>query len=1506
MRSTLTYGSLAAALLLSGVVHAQCPRLYDHDGAPSDAPNWYSCSGTSYTLLVATPDVIGAFTIDWGDGSPLQSGTSLQPPQTVSHVFPVTVGSYTVVFTELATGCTITGVLVMEQSTSASIQIPVGGLTQVCAPQAVEFINSSTNVSSSTVFVWDFGDGTTPLTFDHTNWGQTISHTYEPGTVDCETTVRLTAENTCNTLQGGASLATFNPIRIWDIDDASIAASATLLCWPDNEVTLLNTTERNCHQQGNIFQRHELWDLGDHWGVGHDSIIGWTPWPPTFPRTIAFPGIGTYEVTLLDSNYCGIDSASVIIEIVPPPSVTLSASPLTICAGGTAFFDETTEGGANQFQWDFGTGDGFQVTAAGDQEHTFQEPGTYTVRYTAGIAGASAGCADTASVQVVVLESPTAAFTMDQSAACDSITVAFANNSIGSLSQQWEFGDGTSSIDLVPEPHAYTAPGTYTVALVVTNALGCTHRAEQVVEVFAPPSLAIQVSNLCFGEAATFSPIVSTAAGNPMTGFIWDLGDGTMADTQGVAHAYAVAGVYQVTLTASGPYCGATSTQWISVQPRPEAVIQASPMMGCSPLTVQFDNTSTGASIFTWSMGDGTAYSTAAVSHTYLNQGIADTIFTARMIAASPFGCADTSEVNITVAPGVQAAFIHDAQPGCAPLGVQFQNLSTGADGYVWDFGDGGTSAVASPYHTFTNTSYFLATRTVTLTAVSDEGCQSSVSQQVTVYPTPVFDITADVDSGCSPLTIAFPGVIGAVSHSWDFGDGITATGPSPSHTYVNGTTAEQVHVATLIGANAFGCVDTATMEVRVFPVPQARFQLSDSAGCHPFAAEITNLSIGGGSFTWVYGDGQSSDTDEVLHSHAWTNDAGAGAQGSTVMLTASNEHGCTSTTMRDVVVYPPVIAAFTADTMGCSPLPVQFTNNTVGAVEHMWDFGDGTFGVLASPGHVYMNQGVSEQVRSVSLVSTSAFGCTDTAAQVIHVMPQPLAQFIPGITEGCQPLSVPFQDLSIGGVQCVWEFGDGQQLVAAPGGQSHVYSHSASTSVDITATLQVVSEHGCRDTTGHVITVHPPIQALFSVTEEACSPMELDIVNESQGALTLQWNMGDGNTLVGEDPSYTYVNSGPFPVQRTIALTATSAFGCTSNFSRTVTVLPVPLAGLLASPIDQQYPDATVDLQNTSGAGNWSHQWNFGDGSGSSLQSPGSHTYATWGTYTIELVVVGALCSDTARQVVTVTPPLPTASFLGQGDGCAPLSVQFTNTSLQGLSYLWSFGDGGQSTADNPNYIFNVPGVYTVTLTAMGIGGAVNTAVKVDSVVVRPRANAYFVLQPDDVIVPSDPVFTHNLSANASDHQWDFGDGAVSTEVNPVHYYTTPGTFDVQLIANNQWNCPDTFLLEQAVRGRTSGELRFPNAFTPNSDGPTDGIYDPASHTNDHFFPLYEGVEKYRLEIFNRWGELLFVTEDVRVGWDGWYRGAPAKQDVYVWKAYARFSDGRETVMKGDVTLLR
>ncbi|MCB9169785.1 MAG: PKD domain-containing protein [Flavobacteriales bacterium] len=1498
---------LSALILLSaGPISAQCPQLYDYDGALSSTPIWYSCSGSSFTLLIASPSTIGNFSVDWGDGGPVYSGGSLVPPQSVSHVYAAAVAQYTVTFTETVTGCVVTGTVIMEESTSASIQIPVGGLTQVCAPQAVDFVNSSTNTSPNTVFTWDFGDGSPPFVTDYTNLGQTISHTYLPGTVSCETTVHLAAENNCNTLQGGASQATFNPIRVWDLDSARIAPSATLLCWPDNEVTFLNVTDRNCVQQGNIYQRFEYWNFGDYWGANQDSIIDWTPWPPTFPHTIAYPGIGTYEVTMLDSNYCGVDTAHVTITIVPPPNVTVTVAPDTICSGETAQFHETTAGGANYFQWDFDTGNGFQSTGAGDQAHSYNAPGSYTVSYAASIQGATAGCADTASTDLIVLPSPDAQFNVDQDAACDSLTVIFTNASNGGVQRLWDFGDGTTSTATSPPPHFYGTTGTYTVTLTVTNAQGCQDQASHEIHVYPPPNVQIGALNVCEGEPAQFHDQTVYDPGNEAVQWNWDFGDGNASPLTDPSHLYASSSAYVVTLTVTTPYCSGTGTENVLVEAKPNAMFTPVPGVGCSPLEVQFNNTSTGAVDHQWDFGDGSTSGANSPQHTYFNAGPGSVMDTVRLIASTLSGCADTAYAMIDVAPPVVAAFMHDAQPGCAPLDVQFTDQSSGANGYQWDFGDGTTSTQPSPTHQYTNTTLYLQVNTVTLIASSPGGCTDTVSQNILVYPTPDFAFTTQPDSGCAPLTVTFPSIVGAVSYQWDFGDGTTGSGPSPQHIYLNTGTTPQTYPITMVGANAFGCVDTTYGSVNVHPVPTAQFTVGNTTGCHPLSALLTNTSLDASIYAWTYGDGQSSDTSALQHVHTWYNFLGPGDATYPIFLTATNAYGCSSTASDQVVVHPAVDAGFVADTVGCSPFDPGFGNISTGAVSYQWVFGDGSGSLTAAPAHTYIAQGLSDVAYDALLVATSAFGCTDTASRTITVHPAPLAQFAPLPGAGCQPFPAQFHDQTIGAVSSQWDFGDGTGTTTAPGDVVHVYTHPDTAPVIFNVVQIATSAFGCVDTTTEQVEVYPAIDVAFTVPTDGCSPMPVAPLDASSGVGSYLWDMGDGTLLVGSAPAHTYVNTAGVTQSWTITLVGTSAFGCSDTVQQVVNVHPSPEAVFQATPFTQQYPASTVTIANNTPGSGWNYVWDLGDGTSSNAMDPGSHDYGTWGQFTISLVVTDGLCSDTALQVVEVTPPLPTVDFVGSGEGCVPLTVHFTNTSLLAVSYQWNFGDGGTSTADDPVYTYTQPGTYTVSLTAWSSGGGVSTVVHVDSVVVHPRATAYFVLQPDEVIVPSQPVFLYNLSGNANSYLWDLGDGTTSEELNPVHYYQDAGEYDISLIANNAWNCPDTFALQGAVTGSTAGDIQFPNAFTPGNSGPTDGVYDPQNFDNDYFFPVYAGVEDYHLQVFDRWGELVFETNDVKVGWDGYYRGVPAKQDVYAWKAQVRFSDGREQVLTGDVTLLR
>jgi len=131
---------------------------------------------------------------------------------------------------------------------------------------------------------------------------------------------------------------------------------------------------------------------------------------------------------------------------------------------------------------------------------------------------------------------------------------------------------------------------------------------------------------------------------------------------------------------------------------------------------------------------------------------------------------------------------------------------------------------------------------------------------------------------------------------------------------------------------------------------------------------------------------------------------------------------------------------------------------------------------------------------------------------------------------------------------------------------------------------------------------------------------------------------------------------------------------------------------------------------------------------------------------------------------------------------------------------------------------------------------------------------------------------------------------------------YSVVGIFQIQLISTNQFGCSDT--ATKSVT--TDADVIFPNAFSPSTSGPNGGTYSHNNTDNNVFFPYTAGVSEYKMQIFNRWGELIFESNDISIGWDGYYRGVICPQDVYVWKAYLKLNNGKTFNKTGDVTLLQ
>ena len=191
-------------------------------------------------------------------------------------------------------------------------------------------------------------------------------------------------------------------------------------------------------------------------------------------------------------------------------------------------------------------------------------------------------------------------------------------------------------------------------------------------------------------------------------------------------------------------------------------------------------------------------------------------------------------------------------------------------------------------------------------------------------------------------------------------------------------------------------------------------------------------------------------------------------------------------------------------------------------------------------------------------------------------------------------------------------------------------------------------------------------------------------------------------------EPNHVFVNTGDTDTTFTIELIASSPFGCADTVTQDVTVLPTPNASFIATPVTQIFPNSTVNIQNTSSGGSFEWMWTFGDGSDTTVRDPGNHFYSTWNTYTITLIQSSEFCADTVMQDITIIPPVPVADFLGEGIGCTPLEVSFTDQSEWAQTWEWDFGDGvGTSTQQNPTYTYFVSGTYSVTLTITGPGGS-------------------------------------------------------------------------------------------------------------------------------------------------------------------------------------------------------
>jgi PKD repeat protein len=272
----------------------------------------------------------------------------------------------------------------------------------------------------------------------------------------------------------------------------------------------------------------------------------------------------------------------------------------------------------------------------------------------------------------------------------------------------------------------------------------------------------------------------------------------------------------------------------------------------------------------------------------------------------------------------------------------------------------------------------------------------------------------------------------------------------------------------------------------------------------------------------------------------------------------------------------------------------------------------------------------------------------------------------------------------------------------------------------------------------------------------------------------------------------------------------------------------------------------------------------------------------------------------------VTVTYNVPpTASFvISKSAGCPPLEVYFVNNSLDNLEFAWDFDDGTSSQEVTIKHTYESPGIYRPSITVLAPNGEQVTKDTLITVYDQPQASMLVV--DKEVYIPDEQAAFISTSSNAYRYLWEFGDNQTSEEQDPKHTYETAGVYDVALHVWSENNCYDSIRINNALEVIESGKLQFPNAFTPSTEGPSYGYYNPDDFSNDVFFPIGEGVAEYHLEIFNKWGILVFESNDITIGWDGYRDEELMEEGVYVYKVSGTYNNGKPFNQIGTVLLLR
>lgn len=1254
----------------------------------------------------------------------------------------------------------------------------------------------------------------------------------------------------------------------------NVIAKSSIGCSDTTSVTIVSTLSNSVAVNSQTICAGNFAILTATPSVTGGSFI-WTPGGQTTASISVNPGLTTtYSVNYTLAG-CGSTNTSVV-TVNPLPTITVNSP--TICYGETATL---LANGATTYSWSNGTSLNSLTSAPIVNS-------TYTVT------GTTLGCSNTAVANIFV--TPLPIISVNSSTICSGKTATLMAS--GASAYLWNTGSISNSI--TPSPISNT---NYTV---IGTASGCSNTAVSSVVVNPVPTVTVNSPTMCLGQSVT---LLASGA----TTYSWSTG--------AISNSIIVSPTSTNSFIVLGNSLGCTNTAiaTINVIPLPNVTVN-SPVI-CGGQTANL--TANGASTYTWSTGLASNLLSVSPSST-----------TSYTVIGTTSGCTNIAVSNVSVTPlpnvTVNSPVICSGQTGTLN--------ANGATTYTWSTGITSSSSIISPT---SNTIY-----TVTGTT---SGCTNTAVSNVSVTPLPI--ITVNSSTVCAGLTATLS-ANGANTYTWSTGSNnssisdnpattttysvlgelsgcvnfttativissnlslsvntpticagqtttLTSTGAT-TYTWSNGSLGSSIVVSpsttstfSVVGANGT-CSGSNTTTVLVNPLPLVT--VNSETICSGQSTSL--IANGAATYSWSTGSLSNSLLISPISTSSYT-------------VTGATS-GCTNTAVSNVSVTPLPIITVNSPVI-CEGQTATLTAN--GASTYIWSTGLTSSSISISP-----------TITTSYTLTGSASGCTNTAVSNVSVTP------LPTITVNSTSVCIgqPAALTANGASTFTWSTGSTSNPLSISTTSTTSYTVTGATfgctntavsnvSVNPLPTITVNSATICAGQTatlvangatsytwssgtiGSLIAVSPTSNSTFSVIgiNATCSNTANATINvltapiltgsssticagetatlTVSGAITYSWNNGSTTNTTVVSP----ISSTTYSVEGTNSI-------CTSATTVNVVVNQLPIISVLSKTI------CAGESTTLTANGASTYSWNT-----NSLSNTLNVTPITTTIYTVTGISSG--CSASQTVAITVNP-VPNISFnSNKTNGCAPLCVQLSDlttvTSGSITNWNWSVEDAFISNQQNPSYCFENAGSYDIKLTVTSSNGCSKTYSNPNMINVFANPVAEFTSDFNNTDILNPVIGFINLSTNATNYIWNFGDATSSTIKNPYHTYNQEGLFTTTLTAINQHGCKDVMIHDIIVKGIFT--FYAPNTFTPNED-----------NVNDIFLPLGVGwnLDTYQMDIFDRWGNNCFNTNVADKGWDGKANdGSESAQiDTYTWKVDLTDVFGIKHKYIGKITLLR